>query len=540
MMDNTENKSNYYKMFGYEITDETDFMDKKFGITPEIKVLILDLYYDVQNKKRGIINTLLKTIKEYPQVPQFKNYLTVAYNLSGNTEKAFECNNWILKEHPDYFFGRVNLAAQYFGQKEYHKIPDVMGDLMEIHALYPERKVFHVSEVIAFNKLAVAYFSAVGNLEAAESRFEMMEKIDAEHPDTDQAKQYLLLARFEAGAEKLKEEKRTRKKAMTKIYDKSIHTSKEPEFNHPDIRQLYENGMRIHHQIIKEILDLPRTSLIDDLETILTDVVRRYEYFKNKVDEGKWVEEEQTFLIHALFLLTELNATESLDKILTLLSQDEKLLEFWFSDYLNNEVSRTIYQLGKNQLEKLKQFALEPNVYTYAKSAIVTSVEQISYHEPERKSEVVGWIKEVLTFLLDNRDNENLIDSDFIGFTIGGIINLKAKELLPLVNTLFEHELVSVDICGDFNDVEDVIINQQKRDYYKFNLLSIYDRYTHILTTWAGYKTDEKDIGGSNFNNYDMADYQPEDLISSVSKTGRNNPCPCGSGKKYKKCCGRK
>ncbi|MCB9338662.1 MAG: SEC-C domain-containing protein [Lewinellaceae bacterium] len=22
-----------------------------------------------------------------------------------------------------------------------------------------------------------------------------------------------------------------------------------------------------------------------------------------------------------------------------------------------------------------------------------------------------------------------------------------------------------------------------------------------------------------------------------VSKVGRNDPCPCGSGKKYKKCC---
>jgi len=22
-------------------------------------------------------------------------------------------------------------------------------------------------------------------------------------------------------------------------------------------------------------------------------------------------------------------------------------------------------------------------------------------------------------------------------------------------------------------------------------------------------------------------------------KTGRNDPCPCGSGKKYKKCCGK-
>ncbi len=25
----------------------------------------------------------------------------------------------------------------------------------------------------------------------------------------------------------------------------------------------------------------------------------------------------------------------------------------------------------------------------------------------------------------------------------------------------------------------------------------------------------------------------------TTSKVGRNEPCPCGSGKKYKKCCGR-
>jgi preprotein translocase subunit SecA len=28
-------------------------------------------------------------------------------------------------------------------------------------------------------------------------------------------------------------------------------------------------------------------------------------------------------------------------------------------------------------------------------------------------------------------------------------------------------------------------------------------------------------------------------IQSSHSKVGRNDPCPCGSGKKYKKCCGR-
>ena len=28
-------------------------------------------------------------------------------------------------------------------------------------------------------------------------------------------------------------------------------------------------------------------------------------------------------------------------------------------------------------------------------------------------------------------------------------------------------------------------------------------------------------------------------IIRKEKKIGRNDPCPCGSGKKYKKCCGR-
>ncbi|WP_304055492.1 SEC-C metal-binding domain-containing protein [Nitrosomonas communis] len=26
--------------------------------------------------------------------------------------------------------------------------------------------------------------------------------------------------------------------------------------------------------------------------------------------------------------------------------------------------------------------------------------------------------------------------------------------------------------------------------------------------------------------------------LTTPAKVGRNDPCPCGSGKKYKKCCG--
>jgi uncharacterized protein len=37
---------------------------------------------------------------------------------------------------------------------------------------------------------------------------------------------------------------------------------------------------------------------------------------------------------------------------------------------------------------------------------------------------------------------------------------------------------------------------------------------------------------------FDEDDYTPETYFRPEPKIGRNEPCPCGSGKKYKKCCG--
>jgi uncharacterized protein YecA (UPF0149 family) len=31
---------------------------------------------------------------------------------------------------------------------------------------------------------------------------------------------------------------------------------------------------------------------------------------------------------------------------------------------------------------------------------------------------------------------------------------------------------------------------------------------------------------------------KPKPIIGHSKEVGRNDPCPCGSGKKYKKCCG--
>ncbi|HBO99364.1 MAG TPA: hypothetical protein DD637_05970 [Verrucomicrobia bacterium] len=46
-----------------------------------------------------------------------------------------------------------------------------------------------------------------------------------------------------------------------------------------------------------------------------------------------------------------------------------------------------------------------------------------------------------------------------------------------------------------------------------------------------------KDAEGWKFQDGEMVAEKP--VTREAPKVGRNDPCPCGSGKKYKKCCGR-
>ena len=55
----------------------------------------------------------------------------------------------------------------------------------------------------------------------------------------------------------------------------------------------------------------------------------------------------------------------------------------------------------------------------------------------------------------------------------------------------------------------------------------------------SGVTTTIREPGGKTIHDRMMASSGPQGTIKSGAKVGRNEPCPCGSGKKYKKCCGR-
>ena len=56
--------------------------------------------------------------------------------------------------------------------------------------------------------------------------------------------------------------------------------------------------------------------------------------------------------------------------------------------------------------------------------------------------------------------------------------------------------------------------------------------YLYTLPQWDGIFSEEK-------RNEIQKAYKESKIVRNAEKVGRNDLCPCGSGKKYKKCCGK-
>lgn len=65
-----------------------------------------------------------------------------------------------------------------------------------------------------------------------------------------------------------------------------------------------------------------------------------------------------------------------------------------------------------------------------------------------------------------------------------------------------------------------------------FNMLDAKADYLYELPQWEGIFSKEK-------RKEIHTEWKNSKTITNKNKVGRNEPCPCGSGKKYKQCCGK-
>lgn len=65
-----------------------------------------------------------------------------------------------------------------------------------------------------------------------------------------------------------------------------------------------------------------------------------------------------------------------------------------------------------------------------------------------------------------------------------------------------------------------------------WSMLAVPAEWLYNLPEWDNIFTEEK-------RKEITKAYKRSKTVVNENKVGRNDPCPCGSGKKYKKCCGR-
>ena len=153
---------------GYYLTTDTGLQDEKFGMTPALHRQLDKLYKACKDKKnKKVIPQLNDLIVEYPKCPILKNYLSSAYLVRGDKEKAMDITQWIITEHPDYLFGKLSLAIENIKNEKMDGVPELLGNLMGLKAMYPERDTFHLAEFTGYYKALICYFVHLENSETA-------------------------------------------------------------------------------------------------------------------------------------------------------------------------------------------------------------------------------------------------------------------------------------------------------------------------------------------------------------------------------------
>ncbi|WP_223241491.1 YecA family protein [Flammeovirga sp. EKP202] len=229
------------------------------------------------------------------------------------------------------------------------------------------------------------------------------------------------------------------------------------------------------------------------------------------------------------------------DLLLKVFTQSEEFLDFYLLDEVIDFYG-VCYKMLNNDLALVKDYLLSPLHSSFAKSTMVRGMCAISVYQPERRQELLHFMDEVLHEYLTSTDS-NVIDPSLNAMILGEIEDANLHELEPYIKKLYDADRIDKSFCGNYEEYqifsEGFALNENN---YTINVVKV--TYLELEET---YNPDERmfDLSGLE-EELDFEDEEAEEImnaylyeksLSKEPKVGRNDPCPCGSGKKYKKCC---
>lgn len=210
--------------------------------------------------------------------------------------------------------------------------------------------------------------------------------------------------------------------------------------------------------------------------------------------------------LHAWRALAQLQAVEAARPLVHLF---EHLKD---DDWIPEEFPVVFSMIGPATIATLQCFLADDDVDESCRLSVPPCLVRMAEDHPDSRDACV----QALVRQLENFETNG---PAFNGFLIASLIDLGATPTIGLIREAFSKNWVDLSILGDVEDAEIELGLRTRRSTPRPRL------------DYFGSALDLDSLAGL----YD--DSLRELPRRRAAKVGRNDPCPCGSGKKFKKCC---
>ena len=294
---------------------------------------------------------------------------------------------------------------------------------------------------------------------------------------------------------------------MTKIFDKGGIDEDTPIFAKPLAKMIESAQMKVegrNFSIRKHVISY------DDVMNIQREIIYKQ---RREVLDGNDMHEN---IIAMMNDSCEMVATTYTDEITSPELSKDALL---------NEIKATF---GIEKIDCLE------NKNVSVQDVISELQEKVLNKYEEKVAEIGEEIKELERFvILKVVDNKWMDHIDAMDSLKNGIGLRAYGQKDPVIQyrieggNMFDEMISSIKL-----DVTKILLHIVKKERKL-------ERESNIRVTAEGLDRSAIEVGESAPKANSASDTKPQPIVNNGPKVGRNDPCPCGSGKKYKQCCGK-
>jgi hypothetical protein len=241
---------------------------------------------------------------------------------------------------------------------------------------------------------------------------------------------------------------------------------------------------------------------------------------------------EEMALFFVFHLLGSWRVKAAYRPVLRLVRLPESRVEFLLSDAITETLHRVVANLFDGDLEPLREAILDADAYQFVRSGLFDTVVMLAAQGKLTREAAVGLLTDCADSLRP-RDCHHA----WAGWQ-SAVAAFALEELRPRVKAAFDEGLID-PLALSFKDfVEDLEAAKRAPTLPLVNdhrYFSPFGDTVEELSSWSAFGPDANGWRDSPGRSAGILDPAPR--INPLRDVGRNAPCPCGSGLKYKKCC---